>query len=65
MLQRRLMNAAASPGKVQQLVVQDNQDSVHESQTTELENSLEPGDWKVSLVIHLKDPSQTRDRKIR
>jgi hypothetical protein len=31
------VNAAASPGKVQQLVVEDNQDSVHESQTTELE----------------------------
>jgi hypothetical protein len=50
---------------VQQLVKHGNEDSVHKSQTTELENSLEPGDWRVLLVIHLKDPSQLRDRKIR
>ena len=38
---------------------------MHESQTTELANNLELSDWRVPLVNHLKDPSQTRDRKIR
>ena len=38
---------------------------MHESQTIELANNLDPSDWRVPLVNHLKDPSQTRDRKIR
>ena len=36
-----------------------------ESQTTELANNLEPSDWRIPLVNHLRDPSQTRNRKIR
>jgi hypothetical protein len=31
---------------------------------TELENSLQSEDWRVPLINYLKDPSQTRDRKI-
>ena len=32
---------------------------------TELANNSEIVDWRVPLINHLKDPSQTRDRKVR
>jgi hypothetical protein len=50
---------------VQQKIVQDNINSVHGSQTTELKNSLEHRDWRVFIVNHLKDLSRTGDRRIR
>jgi hypothetical protein len=34
---------------------------VHGSQTTELEKSLELGDWRAFIVNHLKDPIQTKE----
>jgi hypothetical protein len=58
------VHGAVVTSLVQQKIVQDNVNSVHGSQTTELENSLEHGDWRVFLVSYQKDPSQTRDKKI-
>ena len=49
---------------VQKLVVQG-ANSVNELQTAELENRLEPEDWRVPLVYYLEDPSQIRDEIIR
>ena len=60
-----LPRGALGPNTVEQLAVQCTADSVHGSQMTELANKLELSDWRVPLVNHLKDPSQTRDRKIR
>ena len=50
---------------VEQLAIQCNADLVQRSQVTELANNLEPVDWRIPLVNHLKDPSQTKDRKFR
>jgi ribonuclease HI len=69
-----LVQHASCLGVVQQLASCSKEDSVHcvagsgkvqRQQTADLENNLEPGDWRVPLVKYLKDPSQTRDRKIR
>jgi hypothetical protein len=57
------VQCVAGSGEVQQLVKHGNGDSVHESQTTELEISLEPGDWRVPLINYLKDTIKTGDRK--
>jgi hypothetical protein len=59
------VHAVVVTSSVQQKIVQDNVNSVQGSQTTQLENSLERGDWRVFIVSYLKDPSQTRDKKIR
>jgi hypothetical protein len=48
------VNAAASPGKVQQLAVQGNENSVQEPEATELSNNLEPADCRVPLISFLK-----------
>ena len=39
--------------------------SVQGSQIAESANNLELNDWRIPLASYLKDPSQTRDRKIR
>ena len=55
-----LPQGVLGPSTVEQLMVQCSADSVHGSQTTELANNLELSDWRVPLVNHLKDPSQTK-----
>jgi hypothetical protein len=59
------VHGVVATSSVQQKIVQGNVNSVQGSQTTELKNSLEHGDWRVPIVNYLKDPSQTRGRKIR
>jgi hypothetical protein len=60
-----LVHDAAGSCSVQKLALRGNLNSVHEAETTELENDVEPRDWRVPLINYLRDPSQTRDRKIR
>lgn len=50
---------------VQQEMEQAKGDFVQGLQTTEPVDRFEHGDWRGPLVNYLKDPSQTRDRKIR
>ena len=59
------VHGPAIPDSVQLKTVEVKGNSVQSSQLTELANNLEPADWRVPLVSYLKDPSQTRDRKIR
>jgi hypothetical protein len=47
----------ADSNSVQELV-STGANSVNELQTAELENRLEPEDWRVPLVYYLEDPSQ-------
>jgi hypothetical protein len=56
---------ASCASLVQQQHVQGKEDSVQGSQITESVSELEPGDWRSPIVNYLKNPSQTRDRKIR
>lgn len=43
----------------------DKEDSVHRSHIAESIDNFEPDDWRIPLVNYLKNPGQTRDRKIR
>jgi hypothetical protein len=60
-----LVDGTTASSSVQEGIMQANENSVQGLYMTELENNLEPGDWRVPLVNYLKNPSQTRDRKIR
>ena len=60
-----LLKDAAGSCSIQQQIVHGKEDSVQESQIIELAANFEPGDWRTPLINHLKDPGQTRDRKIR
>jgi hypothetical protein len=59
------VDGASASSSVQEGIMQTNENSVQGLYMTELEKNLEPGDWRVPLVNYLKNPSQTRDRKIR
>ena len=57
-----IVNCATQLGSVQQETLHEKENSVQVPQATELASDL---DWRVPLINHLKDPSKTRDRKIR
>lgn len=59
-----LVQSASYFSIVHQRTVQCKEHSVHYSQLAESVAELEPGDWRGPIVNYLKDPSQTRDRKI-
>jgi hypothetical protein len=57
------VHGAVVTSLVQQKIVRNNVNSVHGSQTTELENSLEHGDWRVFIVSYQKDQVKQEIRK--
>jgi hypothetical protein len=57
------VRGVACSDSVKQQLVHGSVKSVQELQTADLENNSEFGDWRVSLVNYLKDPSQARDKK--
>jgi hypothetical protein len=54
------VHGAADHGSVQQLVVQGNENSVQEPETTELSNNLKPADWRVPLISFFNDSSKIK-----
>ena len=58
------VQCASCANLVQQEPAQGKEDSVQGLQITKSVNEFELGDWRSPVVNYLKNPSQTRDRKI-